>query len=59
MKRGRPPLPESEKQQTKNITVEADLVEVLNKTADKLSAGLGFRPTLSQTIRYVIKKMDL
>jgi hypothetical protein len=59
MKRGPKPIPEGEKAQTKNITVDADLVEILNKTADRLVNSLGFRPTLSQTIRYVIKKLDL
>ena len=41
---------------TKNITVDADLVDVLNDCADKLEVKFGFRPTLSQTLRHLVKK---
>ena len=56
MKRGRKPLPDDQKAQTKNITVDADLVEGLNGIADALERIFGFRPTLSQTLRHLIKK---
>jgi hypothetical protein len=59
MKRGRKPLPEGAHVQTKNLTLDADLVELLNAAADKLAMEFGFRPTLSQTVRYVIRKLDL
>jgi hypothetical protein len=56
MKRGRKPLPEGAHAQTKNITLDADLVAALNTVADRLEPTLGFRPTLSQTVKYMIKK---
>lgn len=43
---------------TKNITLDGDLVEALNTQADALVGKLGFRPTLSQTVRYLIKRGD-
>jgi hypothetical protein len=55
-KRGRKSLPEDQKRETKNITVDADLIEVINNVADKLEAAFGFRPTLSQTLRHLIKE---
>ena len=58
MKRGRKPLPEGEKVQTKNITLSADLVEGLNAASDKLEAKFGFRPTLSQTVRHLITRVE-
>lgn len=41
---------------TKNVTLDADLVEMLNDAADRIASELGFRPTLSQTVRYLLKK---
>lgn len=40
---------------TKNVTLDADLVEELNKVCDALEPQLGFRPTLSQAVRRLIK----
>lgn len=40
----------------KNISVDADLVEAINQIADDLKERLGFRPSISNTIRYLIKK---
>ena len=58
--RGRPPLTPEErlasKAKTKNVTLDADLVEALNKVCDGLERTLGFRPTLSQAVRYLIRK---
>lgn len=67
-KRGRKPLPPEErarrrveqraasKAKVKNITVDADMVDALNEVADNLSDTFGFRPTISQTLRYLIKR---
>lgn len=44
------------KEKTKNITLDADLFELLNSKASSLEADFGFRPTLSQTVRYLIAK---
>jgi hypothetical protein len=55
MPRGRKPLPEGSHKQVKNVTLDADLVEALNATAERLEAKFGFRPTLSQTVRHLIK----
>jgi hypothetical protein len=43
---------------TKNVTVDADLIAALNAVADKLEPNFGFRPTLSQTLRYLIKEAN-
>lgn len=40
---------------TKNISVDAELVAMLNETADDLETELGFRPTLSQTLKHLLK----
>lgn len=40
----------------KNITLDADLVEALNAACDSLETEFGFRPTLSQAVRHLIKK---
>lgn len=39
----------------KNISVDADLVEKLNMKADELEHEFGFRPTLSQTLRHILR----
>jgi hypothetical protein len=38
----------------RNVTLDADLIEALNAAADKLRPKFGFRPTLSQTVRYLV-----
>jgi hypothetical protein len=40
----------------KNVTIDAELVELLNQQADELKTVFGFRPTLSQTLRYLLNK---
>jgi hypothetical protein len=40
----------------RNISVDADLVEKINKVADNLKKTMGFRPTISQTIRFLVKE---
>jgi len=40
----------------RNVTVDADLVEAIHQKADELESQFGFRPTVSQTIRYLLKK---
>jgi hypothetical protein len=40
----------------KNVSLDVGLIELLNAQGDKLAIGFGFRPTLSQTIRHLIKK---
>ena len=40
----------------KNVTLDADLVEALNRVADTLYGQFGFRPTLSQVLRHLINK---
>jgi hypothetical protein len=39
----------------KNVSIDADLVDALNAVADDLERQFGFRPTLSQTLRHLIK----
>jgi hypothetical protein len=40
----------------RNITVDSDIIDLLNAKADDLTEMFGFRPTLSQTLRYLMKK---
>ena len=40
----------------KNITVDADIIDILNAKAAALEETFGFKPTVSQTLRYVLKK---
>ena len=40
----------------RNISVDADLVEVINRKADELEPIFGFRPSISQTVRHAFKK---
>jgi len=66
-KRGRKPLlPEvreanakasakASKAKFKNVTIDADLVDLLNVKCDDLEKTFGFRPTISQALRYLIK----
>lgn len=42
----------------RNISVDADLVEKINKIADSLEKTMGFRPTISQTIRFLAKEIS-
>lgn len=49
-----PALVPSAAKAAKNITVDADLVDILNATADELAETFGFRPTLSQTLRHLV-----
>jgi hypothetical protein len=42
------------KRATKNITVAADIVPALNAFQDKLRNELGFRPTITQTLQWLI-----
>jgi hypothetical protein len=42
---------------TKNISVDAELVDGLNRAADRLEAKFGFRPTLSQTLHHLLKQI--
>ena len=44
---------------TKNITLDAELQDRLNGVADKLHTEFGFRPTLSQTVLYVLNKAEV
>ena len=40
----------------KNITVDEDIIALLNQRATELEFGFGFKPTISQTLRHIIKK---
>lgn len=43
---------------TKNITLDADILDMLHDVQDRMEAKLGFRPTASQALRYMIKRYD-
>jgi RecJ-like exonuclease len=69
-RRGRPPVHKTDEERraakaastaksnakVKNVTIDADLVEALNRVADELALVFGFRPTISQTLRHLINK---
>jgi excisionase family DNA binding protein len=40
----------------KRVSIDADVVDTLDAIADGLEPQLGFRPTLSQTLRNLIKQ---
>ena len=44
------------KAKVRNVTIDEDLVELLNKYADGLETEFNFRPTLSQTLRVMLKR---
>jgi hypothetical protein len=64
-RRGRPRIHRTEedrvvakqaaKKKFKNVALDADLVDAINTVADTMEPDLGFRPTLSQTVRHLIK----
>lgn len=39
---------------TRNVTLDADILALLDKAEDALEVRFGFRPTHSQTIRHLI-----
>lgn len=69
-RRGRKPLvetPEERRQRllaykaksrakTRNITLDADLLDEIDRVEDKLEEQWGFRPTHSQTVRWLIRQ---
>lgn len=66
MPRGRPrktqtegDMETTEKAKPRSITIEPELFEVISSTADTLADELGFRPTLSQALSYLIKKANV
>ena len=56
MKRGPKPKSPNDLAKFKTIAVDVETVEAINVTADKLEAQCGFRPTLSQTLRHLLRK---
>ena len=40
----------------KNMSVDADIVDTLNDKAEALKEEFGFKPTLSQTLRHILRK---
>lgn len=43
----------------RNISVDADIVDIINRMADELEGQFKFRPTLSQTLRHVLLKGNI
>lgn len=41
---------------TVNVTLDADLLAMLHREATAIASIIGFRPTLSQTVRYLLKQ---
>jgi len=39
----------------RNVTVDANLVALINQRADELEPIFGFRPSISQTIRHAFR----
>lgn len=66
MPRGRPRKTQAEgemetveKTKPRSIAVDLELYDVISSTADTLADELGFRPTLSQALSYLIKKANV
>jgi len=57
-KRGRPPLIEGKKSVYKSLKIEGDLVLKIRKYADDMEGTLGFRPTATQVITHLLKKVS-
>jgi hypothetical protein len=57
-KRGRPPLIEGKKRVFKAVKIEGDLALKIRKYADELEGTLGFRPTITQVITHLLKKVS-
>lgn len=57
-KRGRPPLIEGKKRVYKSLKIEGDLVLKIRKYADDMEGTLGFRPTATQVITHLLKKVS-
>jgi hypothetical protein len=45
-----------EKAKTRSIVIDVDAIAVLTAEQERIEAELGFKPTLSQTIRYLVKR---
>lgn len=54
--RGPKPKPKEELKQRRNVSVDADVQELLVALASELEPVFGFQPTLSQTIKFAAKK---
>lgn len=44
------------REKTKNMTVDADLIAILQGIGERLEEEWGFRPTHSQVIRHLVNK---
>lgn len=53
---GRKPLPEGERKKFRNVSLDTDLIDLLNEQRDKAEPLWGFRPTLSQMIRHLLRE---
>jgi hypothetical protein len=45
-----------EKAKTRSIVIDVDAIAALTAEQERIEAELGFKPTLSQTIRYLVKR---
>ena len=50
-KRGRPPMDKANCKAFKMIRIDADVFAKIREAANQLEAELGFRPTITQTLR--------
>jgi hypothetical protein len=55
-KRGRPRKDESDLAEYKNVSIRVEVTEELKRAREVLTARLGFKPTISQTIHFLIKE---
>ena len=56
MKRGPKPKPEG-RTKFKNISVDVDAVRRIEEAAATMEKQFGFRPTVSQALRYLLMKV--
>lgn len=55
MKRGPKPKPPEEKVVRKNVSLDEESLELLNLFQAELEAELGFKPTLAQCVKHLIR----
>lgn len=60
MKRGRKPInpDNNNRARFKQIAIDHEVVDILNAASDRLTTTFGFRPTLSQTIKHLLRKVE-
>lgn len=49
----------NEKTKPRSISIDAELYDIIESQTDAFEELFGFRPTMAQTLAYILKKADL